>query len=54
MRTLRAFLAAAIAEARSARRLVRTWFVAALVVIVGLGAYAHGTAMHLDLWAEFG
>ena len=40
------FLAVALSEVRSARRLVRTWVVAVLVLIVGLGAYAYGTAMH--------
>lgn len=46
MPTIRMFLAMASAEVRSARRLVRTWAFAVLVVIAGLAAYVSGTAIH--------
>ena len=46
MPAIRMFLAMAFAEVRSARRLVRTWVLAVLVVVTGLAAYVAGTAMH--------
>lgn len=46
MPVIRMFLAMAFAEVRSARRLVRTWVLAVLVVVTGLAAYVAGTAMH--------
>lgn len=46
MATLRTLFAVALAEARSVRRLTRTWLFAVLVVILGLVAYAYFTATH--------
>jgi len=46
MEALQAFVAVALAEVRSARRLARTWLFAALVVVAGLLMYFQYTFLH--------
>lgn len=43
---LREALAVAGAEARSARRLARTWLFASLALLIGIGAYVYYTVIH--------
>ena len=42
----REFLAVALAEMRSARRLTRTWLFSSLSLLIGLGLYVYFTIMH--------